>query len=201
MATDGATQDATTGAERGATCGAECGATRGADDGVPVHLVIMGVSGSGKTTLAGILQRRLGWPYAEADEFHPQANIEKMSAGTPLTDDDRWPWLGAMRDWLTGQARAGRSTIVTCSALRLAYRDVLREAEGRVRFVHLTADPEVVAPRLGSRRGHFMPPTLLPSQYATLEPLVEGEDGVVVLVDVPPEEVADRALAELGITA
>lgn len=167
----------------------------------PVHLVIMGVSGSGKTTMARLLEARLGWPYAEADEFHPQANIDKMTAGTPLTDEDRWPWLEAMRAWLTEQARAGRSTIVTCSALRLAYRDVLREAEGRVRFVHLTAAPEVIAPRLGTRAGHFMPPTLLPSQFATLEPLVEGEDGVVVVVDVPPDEVADRALATLGISA
>lgn len=165
----------------------------------PVHLVIMGVSGSGKTTLAQILAARLGWPYAEADEFHPQANIDKMTAGIPLTDEDRWPWLAAMRNWLTEQAGAGRSTIVTCSALRLAYRDLLREAEGRVRFVHLTADPDVIGPRLGRRAGHFMPATLLPSQFATLEPLVEGEDGVVVLVDVPPEEVADRALAALGM--
>jgi gluconokinase len=169
--------------------------------GEPVHLVIMGVSGSGKTTVARILTERLGWPYAEADEFHPQANIDKMSAGTPLTDEDRWPWLAAMRDWLSEQARAGRSTIVTCSALKLAYRDVLREAEGRVRFIHLTAAPEVIAPRLGHREGHFMPPSLLPSQFATLEPLAEGEDGVVVVVDVPPEEVADRALAALGIAA
>ncbi|GEN81136.1 gluconokinase [Actinotalea fermentans] len=167
----------------------------------PVHLVIMGVSGSGKTTLARILQTRLGWPYAEADEFHPQANIDKMTAGTPLTDEDRWPWLAAMRDWLTEQARAGRSTIVTCSALRRTYRDVLREAEGRVRFVHLTAAPDVIAPRLDHRAGHFMPPSLLPSQFATLEPLADGEDGAVVVVDVPPEEVADRALAALGIAS
>jgi gluconokinase len=166
----------------------------------PVHLVVMGVSGSGKTTLAQILQRRLGWPYAEADEFHPRANIDKMAAGTPLTDEDRWPWLAAIRDWLTEQAHAGSSTIVTCSALRLAYRDVLREAQGRVRFVHLDAGADVIEPRLGKRQGHFMPPSLLPSQFATLEPLAEGEDGVVVVVDVPPDEVADRALAALGIT-
>ena len=165
----------------------------------PVHLVIMGVSGSGKTTLAQILAARLGWPYAEADEFHPQANIDKMSAGVALTDEDRWPWLAAMRNWLSEEARAGRSTIVTCSALRLVYRDLLREAEGRVRFVHLTAAPEVIAPRLVGREGHFMPASLLPSQLATLEPLVEGEDGVVVVVDVPPQEVAERALAALGM--
>ncbi len=166
-----------------------------------VHVVVMGVSGSGKTTLALELQRRLGWPYAEADEFHPQANIDKMTAGTALTDEDRRPWLAAMRDWLTEQARAGRSAIVTCSALRHAYRDVLREAEGRVRFVHLTAAADVIGPRLAGRSGHFMPPTLLPSQLATLETLRDGEDGIVVVVDDPPDVVADRTMEALGLGA
>lgn len=165
----------------------------------PVHLVVMGVSGSGKTTVAQLLGERLGWPCAEADEFHPRGNIDKMAAGVPLTDEDRAPWLAALRDWLTEQALAGRSTVVTCSALRLAYRDVLREAAGRVRFVHLTAGPEVIASRLGRREDHFMPASLLPSQIATLEPLGGGEDGVVVVVDVPPEEVVDRALTALGV--
>lgn len=165
----------------------------------PLHVVVMGVAGSGKTTLALELRRRLGWPYAEADEFHPEANITKMAAGTPLTDEDRWPWLDAIRDWLTAQAREGRSTIVTCSALRAAYRDVLRQAEGRVRFVHLTAAPELIATRLESRAGHFMPPTLLPSQLATLEPLGDGEGGIAIVVDVPPDVVADRTIAALGI--
>ncbi len=163
------------------------------------HVVVMGVAGSGKTTLALELRRRLGWPYAEADDFHPQANIDKMTAGTPLTDEDRQPWLAAIRDWLTGEARAGRSTIVTCSALRLAYRDVLRSAEGRVRFVHLTADAGLLEQRMAHRSGHFMPPALLPSQLATLEPLQDGEDGVALTVDVPPAEVADRAIAALGL--
>lgn len=165
----------------------------------PVHLVVMGVSGSGKTTLARLLADRLGWPSAEADEFHPPANVAKMEAGVALTDDDRWPWLEAMRDRLTEQARAGRSTVVTCSALRRAYRDVLRQATGRVRFVHLKAPPQTIGVRLSHRAGHFMPPSLLPSQYATLEPLGDDEDGVTVVVDVPPEEVADRALRALGL--
>ncbi len=165
------------------------------------HVVVMGVAGSGKTTLALELRRRLGWPYAEADEFHPRANIDKMSAGTPLTDEDRRPWLAAIRDWLTEQARAGRSTIVTCSALRLAYRDVLRSAEGRVVFVHLTADAGLLAERMAHRSGHFMPPALLPSQLATLEPLVAGEDGIAIEVDVAPAEVAERAIGVLGLAA
>jgi gluconokinase len=165
------------------------------------HLVVMGVSGSGKTTVAQILAERLGWPYAEADEFHPQANIDKMSAGTPLTDDDRWPWLRAMRDWLTEQSRAGRSTIVTCSALKVAYRDVLREAEGRVRFVHLDGTIEQIGERMAGRSGHFMPTSLLPSQFETLERLTDDEDGVVVPVAVSPQSVADAALRTLGIDA
>jgi gluconokinase len=163
------------------------------------HLVVMGVAGSGKTTTAQILAERLNWPFAEADEFHPQANIEKMSAGTPLTDDDRWPWLRAMRDWLSEQARDGRSTIVTCSALRVAYRDVLREAEGRVRFVHLDGTIDSIGQRMAGRAGHFMPPSLLPSQFQTLERLTGAEDGVVVPVEVSPHSVADAALRELGI--
>ena len=162
-------------------------------------MVIMGVAGSGKTTLALELTRRLGWPYAEADDFHPPANVAKMAAGVPLTDDDRWPWLRAIRDWLTAQARAGRSTVVTCSALRFAYRDVLRAAEGRVRFVHLTADPAVLGERLVQRSGHFMPATLLSSQLATLETLVAGEDGIVLTVDPPPDVVAARAVELLGL--
>lgn len=165
------------------------------------HLVVMGVSGSGKTTVAQILAERLGWPFAEADDHHPEANVAKMAAGTPLTDEDRWPWLRIMRDWLTEQATAGRSTVITCSALKVAYRDVLREAEGRVRFVHLAADADVIGERLETRSGHFMPPSLLPSQFGTLEPLAEHEDGVSIAVDVPPEQVADAALRGLGLDA
>lgn len=169
------------------------------ESAAPAHLVLMGVAGSGKTTLARLLQERLGRPYAEADDFHPQANVDKMRAGIPLTDADRAPWLAALRDWLTAQARAGRSTVVTCSALRRAYRDVLREAEGRVRFVHLVAEPDVIGQRLAARTDHFMPPSLLPSQLAALEPLAEDEDGIVVPVDAPPDEVAARVLAALGL--
>lgn len=165
------------------------------------HLVVMGVSGSGKTTVARILAERLGWPFAEADDHHPEANVVKMAAGTPLVDEDRWPWLRLMRDWLSAQAGAGRSTVITCSALKVAYRDVLREADGRVRFVHLAADPQVIGDRLEHRSGHFMPPSLLPSQFGTLEPLAEHEDGVSIAVDVPPEQVADAALQGLGLDA
>jgi gluconokinase len=170
-------------------------------DREPQHLVVMGVAGSGKTTVATLLAARLGWTFAEADEFHPQANIDKMSAGIPLTDDDRWPWLEAMRDWLTSEADAGRSTVVTCSALKRAYRDVLRGAAGRVRFVHLAAPAAVIGDRLGHRSGHFMPVSLLPSQFETLQPLLSTEDGVTVDAEGSPDVVVDAALAALGLAA
>ncbi|HUX70132.1 MAG TPA: gluconokinase, GntK/IdnK-type, partial [Cellulomonadaceae bacterium] len=129
------------------------------------------------------------------------ANIDKMRAGVPLTDDDRSPWLEAMRDWLTNQAEAGRSTVVTCSALKRAYRDVLRGAVGRVRFVHLAAPADVIGDRLGHRSGHFMPVSLLPSQFETLQPLLSTEDGVTVDAEGSPETVTDAALAALGLHA
>src|SRR4051794_15612742 len=163
------------------------------------HIVVMGVAGSGKTTIARLLAAELGRPFAEADEFHPAANIAKMTAGEPLTDEDRWPWLTAIRDWLTAQTRAGRGAVVTCSALKVAYRDLLREAEGRVRFVHLAAHAPVLEDRMQHRSGHFMPPSLLSSQLETLEPLTDAEDGVTVAVEAPPDVVAERALVALGL--
>ncbi|WP_421732801.1 gluconokinase [Cellulomonas sp.] len=165
-----------------------------------VHIVVMGVAGSGKTTTARILAERLGRPYAEADEFHPPENIAKMSAGHPLTDEDRWPWLRAIRDWLTARTQAGESAVVTCSALKVAYRDLLREAEGRVRFLHLVAAAPLLEDRMEHRAGHFMPPSLLASQLDTLEPLTDAEDGVRVSVEAPPDVVADLAIAALHLT-
>lgn len=162
------------------------------------HIVVMGVSGSGKTTIATRLADRLGRPFAEADDMHPPANVAKMAAGTPLTDDDRGPWLATVRDWLTAQAEQGRSAVVTCSALRRVYRDVLREAAGGVTFVHLHGDPELLAERMRTRKGHFMPPSLLRSQLDTLEPLEPGEDGVRIPVDGTPDEIVALALRLLG---
>lgn len=164
-----------------------------------LHVVVMGVSGSGKTTIAELLAERLKWPFADADVFHPQSNIDKMESGTPLTDEDRWPWLRAMRDWLSEQAAAGHNAIVTCSALRRVYRDVLREADGRVLFVHLAGEPELVQERVLHRTGHFMPPDLLPSQYRTLEQLADDEDGIVISVDATPEQITDKVIDQLGL--
>ena len=163
------------------------------------HLIVIGVAGSGKTTAADNLARVLGWPVAEADDFHPAANIEKMSSGIPLTDEDRWPWLAALRDWMTANAHEGLSTIVTCSALKRSYRDLLTQAEGRVRFVHLRAPRAELEDRMSHRAGHFMPTSLLTSQVATLEPLEGDEDGVVVDSRPTPEETLTAVLAALGL--
>lgn len=158
------------------------------------HIVVMGVSGSGKSTLARLLAARLGWPFAEGDDFHPPSNVAKMAAGIPLTDEDRWPWLEAIRGWMADQARAGHCTVVTCSALRRAYRDVLRKAPGRVLFAHLVGDEPLLRGRLSHRSGHFMPASLLPSQLATLEPLQPDEDGLPLDASAPPDELANQVL-------
>ncbi|MEH3077746.1 MAG: gluconokinase [Quadrisphaera sp.] len=162
-------------------------------------LVVMGVSGSGKTTVAQLLAKDLGWTFAEADEFHPQANIDKMESGHPLTDDDRWPWLASIRDWASERSEAGEDAVVTCSALKRSYRDLLRGSRARVRFVHLDGPPELLAQRIGGRTGHFMPSSLLGSQLDTLEPLGDDEDGVVVSVDRSPQDCARAAARALGL--
>lgn len=178
--------------------------TLGVDDandaGVNVihHIVVMGVSGSGKTALAGELTKLLGWPYGEADDFHPQANRDKMASGHPLTDEDRWPWLRALRDWMSAQADAGRSTIVTCSALKRSYREVLRQAAGKVMFVELDADEETLRTRMASRE-HFMPVSLLASQERTLEPLAADEPGIRIVSNEDPEILAKNVLTRLSI--
>jgi len=163
------------------------------------HLVVMGVTGTGKTTVARLLADRLGWTFAEGDDFHPPANVAAMAAGTPLTDEDRAPWLRTIRDWVAEQDAAGVSTVVTCSALRRRYRDVLASAPGDVRFVHLTGDPALVGERMAARVDHFMPVSLLPSQLATLEPLEADEHGVAVAVTASPQDVAQAALTALGL--
>ena len=161
------------------------------------HLVLMGVSGCGKTTAALNLHNALGWPVAEADDFHPEANIDKMSRGIALTDEDRRPWLESMRDWMSDRAADGVRTIVTCSALKRSYRDLLSGAQGRVFFIHLLAQADELQERMAHREGHFMPPSLLPSQLAALEPLCDDEDGVTVVSRVTPEETFEAILTAL----
>ena len=162
------------------------------------HIVVMGVTGTGKTTTAEALVAVLGWPYAEADVFHPKANIEKMASGHPLTDEDRWPWLRSLRDWMTMQATKGNSTIVTCSALKRSYRDVLRQATGRVRFVELDLDEADLAVRM-KHREHFMPLSLLKSQENTLEPLESDEDGLRIVSQGDVNQLAGVILQGLDV--
>ena len=159
-------------------------------------LVFMGVSGSGKSTVAGIVAGRLGWDLEKGDGLHPPANVAKMSAGTPLDDADRWPWLDAIGEWIRNSA-GRRGGVVAASSLKRAYRDHLRAAAPLTVFVHLTGERPLIEERMAARKGHFMPTTLLDSQFATLEPLQRDEPGVVVDVSGSPAGITARALAAL----
>lgn len=159
----------------------------------------MGVSGCGKTTVAERLAAALGWPFTEGDRFHPPANLAKMAAGTPLDDADRWPWLEALADRIAAQEAAGVSSVLTCSALKRTYRDVLRRGAPRVRFVHLKGPFEVLAARLAARPGHFFPPALLASQFATLEQLEPDEDGIEIDVALDPQTQVGAVRRGLGL--
>jgi gluconokinase len=158
-------------------------------------IVVMGVAGSGKTTVGQALAARLGVEYAEADAFHPQANIEKMSAGHPLTDEDRWPWLRALAGWIREHQETGG--VVSSSALKRKYRDVLRTG-GDIWFLHLDGPRSLLAERMGGRSGHFMPLSLLDSQLADLEPLQTGERGLVADIAGTPEDIVRAALGTLA---
>jgi len=157
----------------------------------------MGVSGSGKSTVADGLVHRLGWEFAEGDTFHPPANVEKMRAGHPLDDDDRWPWLRRLADWIGDHERSGQSVVVTCSALKLSYRDLLRDGHPSVWFAHVTADAAMLRERLERRTGHYMGVSLLESQLAILEPLQEDEPGAAISGAGAPEAVVEQLIAAL----
>ena len=160
-------------------------------------LVVMGVSGSGKTTVATGVAERLGWVFAEGDDFHPHANVEKMRAGVALTDSDRWPWLASLAGWIGEREAAGQNAVLTCSALKRTYRDVLAAGHPSVRFVHVTASAETIRHRLENRRGHYMPASLLASQLDTLEPLQVDEPGLTLPGDGEPADVVDAVVARL----
>ena len=164
---------------------------------MPTVLVVMGVSGTGKSTVAGILADRLGWELAEGDDLHPLENVAKMRAGTPLTDEDRWPWLDTVAAWVHAHTEAGEPGIITCSALRRVYRDRLR-GPGVV-FVHLAGSREEIAAQMSRRAGHYRPLSLLDSQLATLEPLEPDEAAVVVGVDQSLEDEVGEILLKLGL--
>jgi gluconokinase len=165
---------------------------------LPPLLVVMGVSGSGKSTVGAALAQRLGVPFADADDFHPAANIAKMTAGHALDDDDRHPWLEAIGEWLEEHTRRGG--VISCSALKRSYRDQLRDHAPAISLVHLHGSREVIARRQASRPGHFMPSTLLDSQFATLEPLGSDEHGLVIDVDQEVDAIVDEYIARTTVT-
>ncbi len=158
-----------------------------------MHFVFMGVSGSGKSTVAGRVAERLSLPFAEADEFHPRHNTDKMARGEPLTDEDRRPWLAALAEWIARHEHQGQPSVMACSALRRTYRDQLRQGARHVEFVHLHGPRAIIAPRT-HRPDHFMPTGLLDSQLATLEPLQSDEHGHTLDVSRSAESLAQDAL-------
>jgi gluconokinase len=176
-------------------------------EGIRPHiLVVMGVSGCGKTTVAEGLHNVLGWPYQEGDLLHPKANVDKMAAGIPLTDEDRWPWLAQCRAWIDARIAEGSGGILTCSALKRAYRDVLSRGTGAgaghggtdpVVFVYLKVPESILRVRLARRVGHYMPPSLLPSQLATLEEPSLDEHALTIESDNAPAEIIAQTLGQL----
>jgi gluconokinase len=163
------------------------------------QIIVMGVSGSGKSTIGALLADRLGIAFIDGDSLHPIENVEKMAGGTPLTDDDRWPWLAVVGETLNAAGAEGRGIAVACSALKRAYRDAILAKAPAARFVHLTGSVEVLASRVEGRSDHFMPTGLLQSQVSTLEPLADEEPGFTVDIDRPVPEIVTEAVAKLGM--
>jgi ribose 5-phosphate isomerase A len=166
--------------------------------GGPPVLVIMGVSGTGKSTVAEELQARLGWAYEEGDRLHPTANIVKMHDGTALTDSDRQPWLEAVAAWIDGQRAKAQPGIITCSALKRSYRKIVVGDRAQVRLIYLRGNHATIVQRLSARRGHFMPASLLQSQFDTLEEPGQDEDPLVIDIGPPPGELAEEIIRLLG---
>jgi gluconokinase len=160
-------------------------------------VVAMGVAGCGKTTVGLGVAAALGWRFQEGDALHPPANVAKMAGGTPLTDADRWPWLAAIAAVMAGWRAEGASGVVTCSALKRSYRDALRDGHSDVRILHLAGSRELIGARIGARKGHFMPPALLDSQFATLESPGADEDVLTLDVALSPDALVAQAVAWL----
>jgi gluconokinase len=166
---------------------------------MPCALIVMGVSGSGKSTIADKLAERLGWAFEDGDRFHPASNVAKMSAGHPLTDEDRWPWLQAIADEIDRVCKAGERAVIACSALKRAYREILVHGRSDVRIVFLEGNQDLIAGRLAARKGHFMPQGLLDSQFRTLEPPGANENPVTVSIDAPVDAIVDDIVRQLGL--
>jgi gluconokinase len=167
----------------------------------PCALIVMGVSGSGKSTIAARLAERLSWTFEDGDRFHPASNVAKMSAGQPLTDEDRWPWLQAIADEIDRVCEASGHVVIACSALKRAYRKVLVHGRRDVRIVFLRGRQTLIADRLAGRKGHFMPPGLLESQFKTLEPPAANENPVTVSIDASIETIVEDIVRQLGLDA
>ncbi len=163
-------------------------------------LLVMGVAAAGKTALAQALVDRLGWPYQEGDVLHPPENVAKMHGGTPLTDDDRWPWLDRIAGWIDERIAAGENGVVTCSALKRVYRARLTSGRPAVKILFLHGSRGLLAARIAARTDHFMPPSLLDSQLATLEPPAPEEAALWLEVTPPAAVLAERAIADLGLS-
>jgi gluconokinase len=161
-------------------------------------VVVMGVSGCGKSTIASMLAHRLNWIYEDGDWFHPKSNVRKMHAGEPLTDEDRWPWLHGIAAWIDASRRVGNHGTVACSALKRAYRDILVGERRDVRIVYLKGEQDLIARRLAARDGHFMPPSLLDSQFAALEEPQSDEHPIVVSIIPHPREIVEEIVKRLG---
>lgn len=162
-------------------------------------IIVMGVSGNGKSTLARGIAYAMNWTFAEGDDFHPQTNVDKMAAGIPLTDEDRWPWLRAIGAWIDAERAEGADAVITCSALRRVYRDLLREGRPEVEFCHVDVELAELEARLSGRKGHYMPSSLLPSQLSTLEELQPDEPGTIIPDAGSPERTLMAAIKALRL--
>jgi len=159
---------------------------------------VMGVSGSGKSTISESLAARLGWVYEGGDRFHPSSNVAKMSAGHPLTDEDRWPWLQAIADEIDRLSATGERAVIACSALKRAYRDILVHGRDDIQMVFLDGTQDLIADRLAARKGHFMPPDLLASQFRTLEPPSDDEHPITISIEATVDAIVDTIVQHLS---